>query len=420
MRGFTLSLIAFVLLVGGRVYAQAPEPQASVTTPPVAASSATPAVAAPSPTPPKRQAPRSKPRAVRPSPKTGPELRIVGHDGGTSPADFRFELDDTLVLELSGKLAKAIRREYAKPLVEQNVQLNLAGIPMKALKVDRIASPRAGTVRLQFRLGRESNDDDSRQAWNELFQRASSYAMQLPVSLSIGKNWPVGAVGPETIQFQVASPLRIRVVIWSALLLFVVIFTLLVRLPQTTRVLRDTESGMFSLGKTQMAFWGLLVFGTVVAILAITGGLERIPTQTLTLLGISGATGLGAAVINRAKKAQDDEQVKKLSAEEQTIVVEQQKGVLPPSVALRLDALRSDLARLQKPSARSKSFLTDICDDGHGASFHRVQVVVWTVLLGFVFVRTVAQTVSMPEFPETLLLLMGISNGTYLGFKLPE
>jgi len=27
---------------------------------------------------------------------------------------------------------------------------------------------------------------------------------------------------------------------------------------------------------------------------------------------------------------------------------------------------------------------------------------------------------SMPEFPETLLVLQGISAGTYLGFKIPE
>jgi hypothetical protein len=26
----------------------------------------------------------------------------------------------------------------------------------------------------------------------------------------------------------------------------------------------------------------------------------------------------------------------------------------------------------------------------------------------------------MPEFEGTLLVLMGISNGTYLGFKIPE
>jgi hypothetical protein len=374
MRGVTLLLIAIVLLVGGRAAAQA----------------------------------------------SGSELRVVGRLGGNSPADFSFELGDVLTLELSGSLAMAIRAELAKPAVERSLLLNLGGIPMQGLAAEPIAAPRADSVRLQFRLRRESNDDQNREAWNELFQRGSSYVLQLPVSLSIAHALPVGAQRPETIQFQVAPPLRIRVVIWSALALFFVIFALLIRLPKTSRMLRDTESGMFSLGRAQMVFWGLLVFGAVVAIFAITGGLERIPQQTLTLLGISGATGLGAALINRAKKGLDDEQVKKLSGEEQAILADEQKGVLPPSGAVRLTAVRSDLAELQKPPPASKGFFRDICDDGRGPSFHRVQVVAWTVLLGIVFVRSVAKAVSMPEFPETLLLLMGISNGTYLGFKLPE
>ena len=68
----------------------------------------------------------------------------------------------------------------------------------------------------------------------------------------------------------------------------------------------------------------------------------------------------------------------------------------------------------------SAGFWQDICDDGNGMSFHRLQVVIWTVILGVIFVWSVAQVMSMPEFSETLLILLGISNGTYLGFKIPE
>jgi len=87
-----------------------------------------------------------------------------------------------------------------------------------------------------------------------------------------------------------------------------------------------------------------------------------------------------------------------------------------------LVAVQEQLRLLQpkKAASDSRGFLWDICDDGNGPSFHRVQVVAWTVLLGIVFARSVARVVSMPEFPESLLLLMGISNGTYLSLKLPE
>jgi hypothetical protein len=42
-----------------------------------------------------------------------------------------------------------------------------------------------------------------------------------------------------------------------------------------------------------------------------------------------------------------------------------------------------------------------------------------TLILGIVFVFGVFQQLAMPKFDATLLILMGISNGTYLGFKLP-
>jgi hypothetical protein len=47
-------------------------------------------------------------------------------------------------------------------------------------------------------------------------------------------------------------------------------------------------------------------------------------------------------------------------------------------------------------------------------------MVVWTVVLVIVFLVAVGNSVLMPVFDNTLLGLMGISSGTYLGFKFPE
>ena len=44
----------------------------------------------------------------------------------------------------------------------------------------------------------------------------------------------------------------------------------------------------------------------------------------------------------------------------------------------------------------------------------------WTIVLAFVFLRAVYADVLMPEFDTTLLGLLGISSGTYLGFKFHE
>ena len=41
-------------------------------------------------------------------------------------------------------------------------------------------------------------------------------------------------------------------------------------------------------------------------------------------------------------------------------------------------------------------------------------------MLGIIFVSSVYNNLSMPEFSTTLLGLMGISSGTYVGFKSQE
>lgn len=69
---------------------------------------------------------------------------------------------------------------------------------------------------------------------------------------------------------------------------------------------------------------------------------------------------------------------------------------------------------------KSDSFLEDLLSDANGYSFHRFQIFVWTIVLGILFVRSVWAELAMPQFSETLLGLMGVSAGTYLGFKFPE
>jgi hypothetical protein len=71
-------------------------------------------------------------------------------------------------------------------------------------------------------------------------------------------------------------------------------------------------------------------------------------------------------------------------------------------------------------TSRSANIFKDLVCDGDGVSFHRFQIVVWTLVLGMVFIRAVQQDLAMPDFDATLLGLMGLSSGTYIGFKFPE
>ena len=43
-----------------------------------------------------------------------------------------------------------------------------------------------------------------------------------------------------------------------------------------------------------------------------------------------------------------------------------------------------------------------------------------TVILGVMFIIHVITTLTMPEFNGSLLTLMGIAGGAYVGFKVPE
>jgi hypothetical protein len=72
------------------------------------------------------------------------------------------------------------------------------------------------------------------------------------------------------------------------------------------------------------------------------------------------------------------------------------------------------------PPQLHQSFFLDILSDESGVSFHRLQIVIWTLVLAVVFVVSVIVSLEMPTFDNTLLALMGISAGTYLGFKFPE
>jgi hypothetical protein len=46
-----------------------------------------------------------------------------------------------------------------------------------------------------------------------------------------------------------------------------------------------------------------------------------------------------------------------------------------------------------------------------------LQIFVWTIGFGTIFLVSVVTELSMPEFSATLPATMGISAGTYLGFK---
>src|SRR5262245_11735830 len=134
----------------------------------------------------------------------------------------------------------------------------------------------------------------------------------------------------------------------------------------------------YSLGRSQMAWWFFFIVLGYVVIWLVTGDQDTIPPSLLGLMGISAATALVATAI-AARDGKD------------------------------------------APKRASRGWWRDLVADDHGViALDRLQIVVWTVVLSGIFLHSVVWELTMPEFNATMLALMGISSGTYIGFKLPQ
>lgn len=216
--------------------------------------------------------------------------------------------------------------------------------------------------------------------------------------------------------------------LWGALA-FLAIAIAVVLLGWKTDLLRDAEPAdfagakppvgryrrPFSLAQTQMAWWFCIVTGCFV-FLWITHGWKHdniLTAQSLILLGIGTGTALGATMIQQVKSDQ-------LTVLNQFKTAAAAIAALPAGTPIPADLL----ATRDRLAARlaSEDFFKDILTDADGISLHRFQSFAWTIVLGIVFIVEVLINPmgSMPTFDATLLALLGISGGTYLGFKIPE
>lgn len=349
------------------------------------------------------------------------DLRIMGKNEGTERKDFQIKMGESLKIRATGECVAKIIKDLANDSSSKRVTLYLNGVPMVNLPSSLLQTQNEKELFLSFDLVREANNEDNRKAWDTLFKKSAGYLMTIQPSLVLGNDLPRVVQSLQPLQFYVAQGNAIWLTLISGLIILLVSFYLLVT---QTEMLRDEGTRYYSLGKSQMAFWGLLVLLAFTAVWVLTGTVERIPPQTLILLGISGASGLSAVLIGNGKKSEIQNELTSFRKEERGLRKKEVQAPPPFSEEdrIHLTEIRKKMEALSKQlkPGESKGFWKDICDDGNGTSFHRLQVVIWTMVLGAVFIRSVAQGMSMPEFSETLLILLGISNATYLGFKIPE
>jgi hypothetical protein len=334
-------------------------------------------------------------------------------------------LNDTLFLSVSvigGQLTAADKT----PAKLEDWRLSINGIEINDAKLTWQAGDDMTAV-LSAKLNRT---DSSKAAWNQLLaQKLREHTV--PVTMIDANNKPL----PSEAYFNLQV---IRLKWLNSLLLIVVLSTLVIILFTSDRfrdMLRDDgphkgKKAAYSLARVQMFYWFVITIVCYIVIWVITDDRDTINNDVLTLIGISAGTFLGAVAIDSSKKSQAQSELPDATAKlQQTQDMEEAitaaVGAADPAAEVASQAVTAQQQALVQLTDRTladyhETFLADILNDEDGASFHRYQIFAWSLVLGVVFIASVIQTLSMPTFGNTLLGLMGISGGTYLGFKFPE
>jgi hypothetical protein len=384
------------------------------------------------PAPPAAQSQQQTATAT-PSPSPAPEPKVVSMLG-------HLELDDIVELRIEN-LEKWAETNDANKLVPYINGRAIRGNYPEELHLAR------GRLIFHLQITPESKD-----AWIDLL--GEPHAVIRPVTLSAGLE--SGSSFDTVYQQDNRVPLTLISPVYGivAILVIGVTLLLLVWLVRTTNIIRvpgpppvSGKKRPYNLGRAQMAFWFFLIYASYVTIWLITGTLDTITSSLLALMGISAGTALGEALIDNGKDTAQTNQLQDLNAEKQALDqtlsdIQSQVDALNASGAssvtdqanrdtlnrqliagrTRLGQIDQQLRILNADAAPtiSAGFLRDILSDSSGYSFHRFQIFAWTIVLGIIFVSSVYNSLSMPEFSPTLLGLMGLSAGTYIGFKFPE
>jgi len=339
------------------------------------------------------------------------------------------------------------------PCTPHEIALFLDGREIKGIQPES-GAPQPDRETLQFHLQRGGDSDE---AWADLLGApplGGGRFTHRPTEVSVGlKDGYALSTDVGGDRFNLVRIRGTRFVICSILL--VVVFVMLIILTLFSEMLRDLGEKPprdptkrwwqqphkpYSLARFQMAVWFFLIVTSLLFIWQITGAYDIITATALGLIGIGAGTALGAAAVDAGKGQANGSQLEALKAEQVTLkadiaALDAQINAAPPPANLaelqqtkadkqtRLNLVAAQITSLSAAVAAktSKNFLNDILTDGDdGLSFHRFQMFVWTLVLAVIFIYGVWYRLAMPDFSATLLALLGISSGTYLGFKIPE
>jgi hypothetical protein len=298
-----------------------------------------------------------------------------------------------------------LQKEKCSPL-HKKIVLFLDGRAMTDLKPYPHSDPANNILYFQLR-----RTEASREIWTYLLGKPKLKPRAVQVSVGLEDEYAVPAAGEADPAILLdVIPTR-WLLYWSVVVL--ILFFGCIALARRSDMLRDSgtkppdgQRKAYSLARVQLATWTFLVLGSYLFIGLITGDYTTsITDSVLALMGISAGTAVGSSIADmgppRAPAA---------PAAPAAIVVPAGEAGPPPA------PVQAGPAQ-QAATATSGRWWIDILTGGDGINFHRFQMAAWTIVLGIIFVQQVYRDLAMPDFAPSLLALIGISAGTYLGLK---
>jgi hypothetical protein len=265
--------------------------------------------------------------------------------------------------------------------------------------------------KLKFQLERK---EDSREVWTNLLGRPSFEPREVAVSVGLMDEYPVHS--DQKILLDVIP----NTWFWTWALVLALLLIAFLALAIKSDVVRDSVNDPvgaarkpYSLAKLQAAWWFFLILTSYLFIGLVTGDYSTSITGTvLSLMGISAATAVGSAVIDAGKRSA-------------FVATGASAGAAGPGAPAAAPAPTGGVGaaaavgggRASRQRVTKGWWWLDIVSDENGVNFHRFQMAAWTAVLGVIFVHDVYAGLAMPDFDTTLLGLLGISSGTYLGLK---
>jgi hypothetical protein len=340
-----------------------------------------------------------------------------------------FYLGDYLtvhVCRLNEFLAEAERQQ-------QDVTLYLDGVDTKNKPVG--VNREEGTITFVA-----DRNDANKHLWrNWLYDPVTHRYQELRVSVGRGGERPLPRVPAANMKVKL-DKIYVDWFTWLLVLFLAAVIVGMFLAGRHTDMLRDGPAlgpirQTYSLARAQMAWWFVLILLAYVFVWLITGDRDTIPASLLGLMGISAATAVAAVAMdpgtgNRAESLRVSLESDITSIDASLARIEGAKAanptlepILEKKRAAQQRARDVLVARAASLTAvvPSRGFWRDlVTDDRGGVTLDRVQILVWTIVLGMIFLSSVALELTMPEFSGTLLALMGISSGTYIGFQLPQ